>query len=82
MAAEKDEEYRKIQENCQIDSLTNKESKFSCIPEGLILYKNIVFVPNNAELKNLILGEAHKKPYSAIWVSKDNKNIKERIFLA
>ena len=57
-------EYKQIQENYQNNTLTRKESKSRCSPKGLFFYKNRFFVLNNAYLKNLILGEVHKKPYS------------------
>lgn len=38
---------------------------YSVNPEGLLLYKGSVYVPGLGDLRNLVMFEAHKAPYSA-----------------
>ena len=48
-----------------------------------MLYKNRLYVPNIPEIKLLILNEVHKSPYSRHpGLSKDDNNVKKRVFLA
>jgi hypothetical protein len=64
VAAEKDDKYKEIIVECQTNQPTYSEEKFICSKDNLILYKNIVYVPNDVDLKILILTKVHQKPYS------------------
>jgi hypothetical protein len=42
----------------------NKGMGFYITPDGLIKYQNRIYVPNDKEIRKLILEEAHFSPYS------------------
>jgi hypothetical protein len=80
---ENDEIYKNLQEKLQNNDSSEEESKFRCNQDGLVLYKDIIYIPNNADLKILILVEVHKKPYfRSPRIPKDYNNFEKRIFLA
>jgi hypothetical protein len=62
-ATKNDETYKNLQEKLQNDS-GEEESKFICNKDGLVLYKDIIYIPDSADLKKKILVEVHNKPYS------------------
>jgi hypothetical protein len=37
---------------------------FKIDQEGILKFKNIIYIPNSMDLKLMILNEIHKKPYS------------------
>ena len=47
----------------QNKNLIEEESKFTLDDEGVVLFKDIIYIPNFANLKNLILNEVHKRLY-------------------
>jgi hypothetical protein len=60
MAQEKDEEINQIKEKAN----KGRALGFSVIPDGLFIYHNRVCIPNNEEIRKLILEETHFSPYT------------------
>jgi hypothetical protein len=60
MAQEKDEEIKRIKERAS----KGQALGFNVTPNGLFRYHNRVCVPNNEEIRKLILEEAHFSPYT------------------
>jgi hypothetical protein len=59
-----DENYTKMMAELK-NSFTNSDEPYIRInKEGLLVFKNRLYIPNSAELKLTILDEVHKKPYS------------------
>jgi hypothetical protein len=59
MAQEKDEEINRIKERAN----KGRALGFGVMPDSLFRYHNRVCVPNNEEIRKLILEEAHFSPY-------------------
>ena len=54
---------------------------YSLNPEGLLLYKGSVYGPEMGDLRNLVLVEAHKAPYSAhLGVKKMHADLKQHYY--
>jgi hypothetical protein len=60
MAQEKDEKINRIKEKASKGRVLG----FGVTPEGLFRYQNRICVPNNEEIRKLILEEAHFSPYT------------------
>jgi hypothetical protein len=60
IAQEKDEEINRIKERAS----EGRALGFGVAPDGLFRYQNRVCVPNNEEIRKLILEEAHFSPYT------------------
>jgi hypothetical protein len=60
IAQEKDEEINRIKKRAS----EGRALGFSVTPNGLFRYQNRVCVPNNEEIRKLILEEAHFSPYT------------------
>jgi hypothetical protein len=60
MAQEKDEEINRIKERAS----EGRALGFGVAPDGLFRYHNKVCVPNNKEIRKLILEEAHFSLYT------------------
>ena len=61
---EHDEFYTKINLALIRNPQDSKYSEFSLEEDGLLRYCHKIYVPNNPELRRLILGEYHLAPYS------------------
>ena len=61
---EHDEFYAEISLALIRDPQDSKYSEFSFDEDGLLRYYSRIYVPNNLELRRLILGEFHSTPYS------------------
>jgi uncharacterized membrane protein len=59
-----DENYTKMMAELQNSVTNSDELDISIDKEGLLRFKNRLYVPDSAELKLTILDEVHKKPYS------------------
>jgi hypothetical protein len=60
MAQEKDEEINRIKERASKGRVLG----FGVTPDGLFRFQNRTYVPNNEEIRKLILEEAHFSPYT------------------
>jgi len=63
-AAGIDEKYKNLLQKTTENIAENEDSKYKMSKNGLLIYKNRLYIPNSEELKLLILNEMHKKPYS------------------
>ena len=59
-----DIEYQNLKEKIIQNTSKNVITDFSFNEQGLILFKNRMYIPNISEVKLLILNEIHKNPYS------------------
>jgi hypothetical protein len=59
-----DENYTKIMEELQSSTTNSDKPDLSIDKNGLLRFKNIIYIPDSAELKITVLDEVHKKPYS------------------
>jgi hypothetical protein len=64
IVAEKDIEYQNIKSKLTKKQVEDEKSDFRLSKNGLLMYKNRLYVPEVEEIKLLILNELHKKPYS------------------
>lgn len=54
---------------------------YSVNPKGLLLYRGSVYVPELGDLRNLVMLEAHKEPYSAhLGVKKMHADLKKHYY--
>jgi hypothetical protein len=60
-----DEKYTQIVVELQDTTGTLGKSVLSIDKNGLLRFKNIIYIPNSEELKLTVLDEVHKKPYSS-----------------
>ena len=58
-----DENYQKLQAKVVENVTENLSTGYSLNEKGLILYKNILYVPNVPKFNFIILNEIHKTPY-------------------
>ena len=63
-AIKRDPEYQNLKEKITQNTFQNVITDYSLNEQGLILFKNRLYVPNISEIKILILNEIHKSPYS------------------
>jgi hypothetical protein len=78
IAQEKDEEINRIKERAS----EGRALGFGVAPDGLFRYHNRVCVPNNEEIRKLILEEAHFSPYTVHPGStKTYQDLKKRFWL-
>jgi hypothetical protein len=64
MAAEKDKEYQSIKSKLTENQAETEKSDLRLSKNGLLMYKNRLYIPEVEEIKLLILNELHKNPYS------------------
>jgi hypothetical protein len=55
--------YLHVKENLQQENVQYKFKGYDIKEDGVLLHKNIVYVPNFEELRNLVLKEMHNVPY-------------------
>jgi hypothetical protein len=60
-----DEEYVKIKEKLMTSGKELNKEDFSINNEGILKFKNIIYIPDSMDLKFLIFNEIHKNPYSS-----------------
>ena len=59
-----DENYTKMMAELQNSVTNSDEPDISIDKEGLLRFKNILYIPDSTKIKLTILDEVHKKPYS------------------
>jgi hypothetical protein len=57
-------QYRDLVANIQQGKMPQKVENYKLGADGIILYKNIIYVPNVQDLKLMILNEMHNVPYA------------------
>ena len=60
----RDPKYQNLKEKIMQSTSENVITDYSFNEQGLLLFKNGLYVPNISEVKLLILNEIHKIPYS------------------
>ena len=60
----RDLEYQNLKEKIIQNTYENVITDYSFNEQGLILFKNTLYVPNISEVRLLILNESHKSSYS------------------
>lgn len=68
-AGQRDDKYREIVHRLQkntgaVTSTGDRDADYHRTTDGLVRFRDMIYVPNCSELKNLILREFHAKPYS------------------
>jgi hypothetical protein len=63
-AANTDLQYRDLVANLQQGKMPQKVENYKLETDGILLYKNKIYVPNVQDLKLMILHEMHKVPYA------------------
>jgi len=58
-----DQHYLKIKETLQQGNLQHKFKYFEMKEDGVLIYRDKVYVPNSKELKSTMLGEMHNMSY-------------------
>ena len=58
-----DEIYVQVKDKLQQQSLEKKYEGYKLEEDGLITYKNIIYIPNVAYLSRVVMNEIHKAPY-------------------
>jgi hypothetical protein len=64
VASNNDENYIKTVEDLRNNAENLDITDLSLDRNGLLRFKNRLYIPDSAELKLTVLGEVHKKPYS------------------
>ena len=59
-----DENYQELQAKATENLIESLSTGYSLNEEGLLLYKDRLYIPNVPKIKLLILNEIHKTPYS------------------
>jgi hypothetical protein len=59
-----DEHFIQIRNSLQQEPPEHKCDGYQMTEDGLLIYKDRLYIPNLVELKKLIMDEIHKKPYS------------------
>jgi hypothetical protein len=62
-AAKTDQTYEEMKEKLRQGKLQQKIENFELKEDKILMFKNRIYVPDNQELKNLLLSEMHKVPY-------------------
>ena len=60
----RDRKYQYLKDKISENQAGNDETNFRLNENGLLIYKNRLYIPNVSETKLLILNETHKSPYS------------------
>jgi hypothetical protein len=63
-AANADLQYRELVAKLQQSKIPQKVDNYNLGIDGILLHKNIIFVPNVQDLKRMILHEMHNVPYA------------------
>jgi hypothetical protein len=59
-----DQHYLQVKENLQQGDVEQKIKQYEIKEDGLLMYKNRIYVPSSGELRNLVLKEMHDIPYA------------------
>ena len=59
-----DEFYAQVKDKLQQQSLEKKYEGFKLEEDGLLTYKNRIYIPNVADLRRVVMDEIHQAPYS------------------
>ena len=60
-----DEMYLRIKDKLQQQILEKKYEGYKLEEDGIISYKNIIYIPNVADLRRIVMDEIHQAPYSS-----------------
>ena len=58
-----DELYSQVKDKLQQENLENKYEGYKLEEYGLLTYKNIIYIPNVAYLRRVVMDEIHQAPY-------------------
>ena len=58
-----DKHYLHVKKILQRENLQQKMKEYEMKEYGLLMHKNIIYVPSSRELRNLVLKEMHNVPY-------------------
>jgi hypothetical protein len=58
-----DEHYVQVKDGLQRDKLEKKYEGYQLNDDGLLIYKNRMYIPNSLELRRIIMDEIHKMSY-------------------
>ena len=58
-----DEMYVQIKDKMQQRSLERKYEEYKLEEDEILTYKNIIYIPNVAELRRIVIDEIHQAPY-------------------
>ena len=61
---DEDELYAHVKNKLQQKSLENKYEGYKLEEDGLLTYKNRIYIPNVANLRRVVMDEIHQAPYS------------------
>ena len=53
-----------VKDKLQQQSLEKKYEGYKLEEDGLLTYKNIIYIPNVADLRRIFMDEIHQTPYS------------------
>ena len=56
--------YAKVKDKLQQQSLEKKYEGYKLEEDGLLTYKNRIYIPNVADLRRVVMDEIHQTPYS------------------
>ena len=59
-----DEVYMQIKDKLQQQNLEKKYRGYQLEGDELLTYKNIIYIPNVADLRRIVMDEIHQAPYS------------------
>ena len=59
-----DERYVHIKDKLQQKSLEKKYEGYKLEEDGILTYKNRIYIPNVANLRRIVMDEIHQAPYS------------------
>ena len=60
----KDELYVQVKDKLQKQSLEKRHEGYKLEEDGLLTYKNIIYIPSVAYLRRIVMDEIHQAPYS------------------
>ena len=81
--AAEDELYVQVKDNLQQQSLENKYEAYKLEEDELLTYKNMIYIPNVADLRRIVMDEIPQAP--SFWsprISKNNFYSQKEILLA
>ena len=59
-----DELYEQVKDKLQQHSLQKRYEGYKLEEDGLITYKNRIYIPNVADLRRVVIDKIHQAPYS------------------
>jgi hypothetical protein len=78
-----DQHYAQVKEGLQQENVQLKFKDYKLEEDGILLFRDKVYVPNTQELRNIVLKEMHNVPYVGHpGYQEDNCSSKKPIFLA